>query len=124
MESSTNYGIMTHEHKRQRRKSSRPVAYIGITLAVLAIANIIKSSPNLDNQPRSLRPNAYYVVGREEASLLFRGDERSAFPSWAIVTQCSVYHTDCPNHLKFQEYPFPSVTMTALTTKTNADEWI
>ena len=29
------------------------------------------------------------------------------FPSWAIATQCSMFHTDCPNHLHFQEYPFP-----------------
>ena len=29
------------------------------------------------------------------------------YPSWAVVTQCSLYHTDCPNHLDFQDYPFP-----------------
>lgn len=31
----------------------------------------------------------------------------SPLPSWAVATECSLYHTDCPNHLKFQDYPFP-----------------
>ena len=33
--------------------------------------------------------------------------QSKVLPSWAIATQCSLYHTDCPNHLHFQEYPFP-----------------
>ena len=118
-------------------KSFRPVAYIGITIAALALVNIIKSSNYLDNQLKSLRSNTNAYVGHEgaSASLLFGGEKQSALPSWAIVTQCSLYHTDCPNHLHFQDYPFPlppqqqhqqqqqyEQNMSALATKTN--EWI
>mmetsp|Transcript_12235 Transcript_12235/g.18873 ORF Transcript_12235/g.18873 Transcript_12235/m.18873 type:complete len:216 (+) Transcript_12235:158-805(+) len=114
--------------------------YIIIILAALALANII---PNLGSQ--QLKLNQYLRADDnkevqqsnrrrdEEASLIAIGDgKRRAFPSWAVVTQCSLYHTDCPNHLEFQDYPFPlppatqsqqdDEGMAALANKTN--EWI
>lgn len=115
--------------------------YIIIILAALALANII---PNLGSQ--QLKLNQYLRADdnkevqqsnrrrdEEEASLIAIGDgKRRAFPSWAVVTQCSLYHTDCPNHLEFQDYPFPLPPatqsqqdddgMAALANKTN--EWI
>mmetsp|Transcript_11421 Transcript_11421/g.19439 ORF Transcript_11421/g.19439 Transcript_11421/m.19439 type:complete len:139 (-) Transcript_11421:139-555(-) len=114
--------------------------YVIIILAALALANII---PNLGSQ--HLKLNQYLRTDDnkevqqsnrrrdEEASLIAIGDgKRRAFPSWAVVTQCSLYHTDCPNHLEFQDYPFPlplatqsqqdDEGMAALANKTNCWE--
>lgn len=88
-----------------------------IILAIVALTNIIT---NLNNQQLNfnqyLRADDNYQVqqihrlGRheKEASLIaFADDAKRIYPSWAVVTQCSMYHTDCPNHLEFKEYPFP-----------------
>ncbi len=87
-------------------------------LAIVAMANII---PNFSKQ--QLKINQYLraddnnhkvqlsnrLGSRDEgASPISFGDgKKRIFPSWAVVTQCSLYHTDCPNHLEFQDYPIP-----------------
>lgn len=120
-------------------KTPSKQTYIIICLAALTLANII---PNLGNQQllntnqylraddnsvaqQSNRPKLY----DEEASLIAFGDgKKRIFPSWAVVTQCSLYHTDCPNHLEFDDYPFPlppeSQSQQDDESKGTVNEWI
>ena len=51
-------------------------------------------------------------------------DFNEPLPSWAVVTQCSLYHTDCPNHMKFQDYPFPLEGSNELLSTTDQFDWI
>jgi hypothetical protein len=48
----------------------------------------------------------------------------SQLPSWAVVTECSLYHTDCPNHMQFQDYPFPLEGSNELSSAANNFDWI
>jgi hypothetical protein len=70
-------------------------------------------------------------LGREQEQASLFGDKKSALPSWAVVTQCSIYHTDCPNHLEFEAYPFPLLPMPSkedeqhiILSSTKTNEWI
>ncbi len=105
---------------RRKRKRARTAPFGVIALFALSIYSLIftiklHKEPG-NNSPRppevNLPPNAYKFLYSS-----------SPLPSWAVVTECSLMHTDCPNHLKFEDYPFPLEGSTELSTA-NKFDWI
>lgn len=62
--------------------------------------------------------------GGAVTSSSYNNDFNEPLPSWAVVTQCSLYHTDCPNHMKFHDYPFPLKGSNELFSATDQFDWI
>ena len=109
-------GLVRQNRRNKKSIITRIVTFLFFLTSL--IFNFLLSNKHLnqylrvdDNNNQVVQQQSNQVVrlhDEEEASLIAIADgKKRTFPSWAVVTQCSLYHTDCPNHLDFQDYPFP-----------------
>lgn len=96
---------MMNQRRRIKQRSFFAVLALAIMLSNYLTHQRFKLNQYIEDFDKQVQQS--FLQGSRDAAAPFSGGKKNVFPSWAVVTQCSMYHTDCPNHLQFREYPFP-----------------